>query len=59
MTFKDDARPLSVVFLILGLIIAAAMEAVGYPFPSWFVPFAIAYIGEWSVERGIRKRKNV
>ena len=59
MTFKDDARPLSVVFLVLALIGAGVAETFGYPAPQWFIAFALAYIGEWSVERGIRKGKNV
>ena len=57
MTFKEDARPLSVVFCVLGIIIAGALEAVGYPFPDWCVYFMLAYGGEWSIERGIRKGK--
>jgi len=59
MSFKDDARPLSVVFLVLGLLGAALAESMGYPPPAWFVPFATSYIGEWSIERAIRKKKNV
>ena len=59
MNFKDDARPLSVVFLILALIGCAVAESFDYPPPQWFVAFAVTYITEWSIERGIRKGKNV
>jgi len=59
MTFKDDARPLSVCFCVLGLIIAGGMDAIGYPWPREIIIFMLSYAGEWSVERAIRKKKNV
>jgi len=55
MTFKDDARPLSMTFLVMALIVAAMLEAVGYPVADWFRLFAISVIGEWFIERGVRK----
>ena len=55
MTFKDDARPLAMCFLVIGLIVAAVLDAIGYPISEWFRNFAIAIVGEWFVERGVRK----
>ena len=57
MSFKEDARPLSVVFCVLGLIVAGVMDAVGYPLPTEIVGFMLAYAGEWSIERAVRKGK--
>jgi len=55
MNFKEDARPLAMCFLVMALIVAAMLEAVGYPVADWFRYFAISVIGEWFVERGVRK----
>lgn len=55
--FKQNARPLVMVLFALGLIGAGVGEACGYPAPVWFVRFAIAVVGEWIIERGIRKSK--
>ena len=55
MNFKEDARPLSMVFLVLSLIVAGISDAFGYPFPQWFIAFALSYTGEWFIERGVRK----
>jgi len=57
MTFKENARPLAMVFLVVALIVAGVLEAVGYPVAEWFKGFAIAIVGEWFVERGITKQK--
>ncbi len=55
--FKQHARPLSMTFCVVALIIAGVSEAFGYPFPRWLITFCLAYVGEWSIERGIRKGK--
>lgn len=57
MIFKEDARPLLMCMLGVGLIGAAAAETFGYPAPKWFITFALAYVGEWFIERSIRKGK--
>jgi len=57
MNFKESARPLSMCFCVVGLIIAGVSEAFGYPFPKWFITFCSAYSGEWAIERCIRKSK--
>ena len=55
MTFKENARPIAMCFLVLGLIIGAILETLGYSVVEWFRTFAIAIVGEWFVERGVRK----
>jgi len=57
LSFKQDARPLAMIFLVLALIVTAVLESVGYPVVGWFRYFAISVIGEWFVERGITKQK--
>ena len=55
MNFKENARPLAMVLLIIGLIGMAVGEACGYPAVEWFRAFALSVVGEWFLERGIRK----
>ena len=43
------------VLLVVGLIGMAVGEACGYPTVAWFRNFAMVIVGEWIVERGIRK----
>jgi len=57
MTFKENARPIAMVLLIVGLIGLAVGEASGYPTVEWFRIFAISIVGEWFVERGVTKAK--
>jgi len=45
------------VLLVIGLIGLAVGEACGYSVVEWFRIFAITIVGEWFVERGIRKGK--
>ena len=54
--FRENARPLAMVALVLGLIAMAAMEAEGYQPVLWFRYFAVGIISEWFIERGVRKR---
>lgn len=56
--FKEVARPIAMVFLIVALIVSAVLEAVGYPIAEWFRIFSISVVGEWFVERGITKAKS-
>ena len=58
MNFKEVARPVAMVFLVVALIVGAVLESVGYPMAEWFRYFAIGIVGEWIIERGIRKGKN-
>ena len=58
MDFRDIARPIAMIFLVVSLIVGAVLESVGYPMSEWFRYFAIGIVGEWFVERGIRKGKN-
>jgi len=58
MNFKENARPLAMCFLVIGLILSAILEAIGYPISDWFRYFSVGLIGEWFVERGIRKGKS-
>ena len=55
MNFKENARPIAMVLLVVGLIGMAVGEACGYSVVEWFRSFAIAIVGEWFVERGVRK----
>ena len=55
--FKEVARPVAMVLLVVGLIGLAIGEACGYSAVDWFRYFAIALISEWFVERGITKAK--
>jgi len=55
MTFKENARPIAMVILIIGLIGLAVGETCGYPAVDWFRNFAMAIVGEWFLERGVRK----
>lgn len=57
MTFKENARPVAMVLLVIGLIGLAVGEACGYSAVEWFRIFAISLVGEWFIERGIRKGK--
>ena len=57
MTFKENARPIAIVLLVVGLIGLAVGEACGYPIVEWFRIFAISVVGEWFVERGVTKAK--
>jgi hypothetical protein len=52
---KENARPVIVVFLVVGLIVGAVFESIGYPMAEWFRYFAIGVVGEWFIERGVRK----
>ena len=58
MMFKKNARPMAMIALVLGLIVMAVMEAEGYQPVTWFRTFALLLVGEWFVERGIRKRRS-
>lgn len=58
MSFKDNARPIAMVLLVVGIIGMAVGESLGYSVVEWFRYFAIGIVGEWFVERGIRKGKN-
>ena len=55
--FKEVARPVAMVLLVVGLIGLAVGEALGYSAIEWFRIFAISLIGEWFVERGVTKAK--
>jgi len=55
--FKENARPLAMVLLVIGLGGLAVGEACGYTSVEWFRIFAISVVGEWFIERGIRKTK--
>lgn len=55
---KEAARPIAMIFLVVALIVGAVFESVGYPMAEWFRYFAIAIVGEWFIERGIRKGKS-
>ena len=55
MTFKENARPLAMVLMIIGLIGMAVGETCGYPAVAWFRDFARIVVGEWIIERGVRK----
>ena len=55
MNFKENARPIAMVLLIVGLIGIAVGEACGYHPIEWFRNFAMVIVGEWFVERGVRK----
>lgn len=55
---KENARPLAMIALVIGLIVMAVMEAEGYHVVEWFRYFGIGVVGEWIVERGIRKGKS-
>ena len=55
MSVKELARPIAMIFLVVALIVGAVLEAVGYPVAEWFRVFAISLVGEWFIERGIRK----
>ena len=57
MTFKDNARPIAMVLLVIGIIGMAIGESIGYPAVEWFRIFAISVVGEWFVERGVTKAK--
>ena len=57
MNFKEVARPIAMVFLVVALIVGAIFESIGYPMAEWFRIFAISIVGEWFVERGITKAK--
>lgn len=57
MTFKDIARPIAMIFLVVALIVGAVLESVGYPMAEWFRYFAIGIVGEWFIERGVTKQK--
>ena len=57
MDFKEAARPLAMIFLVVALIVGAILESVGYPVAEWFRVFAISVVGEWFIERGITKQK--
>lgn len=59
MTLKENARPVVMMLLTIGLIGLAVGEACGYPTVEWFRYFAIGVFSEWFVERGIRKGKGV
>lgn len=56
--FKQNARPLAMVLLVVGLVGLAVGEACGYLSVEWFRYFAIGLVSEWFIERGIRKRRN-
>ena len=58
MRLKDDARPIAMILLVVGIVVLAVMEAEGYTPVSWFRVFAMSIVGEWFVERGIRKGKH-
>ena len=58
MDFREVARPIAMIFLVVSLIVGAVLESVGYPMSEWFRYFAIGIVGEWFIERGIRKGKN-
>ena len=55
---KEAARPIAMIFLVVALIVGAVFESVGYPMAEWFRYFAIGIVGEWFIERGIRKGKS-
>ena len=55
---KEAARPIAMIFLVVSLIVGAVMESIGYPMSEWFRYFAMGIVGEWFIERGIRKGKN-
>ena len=57
MTFKENARPLAMFFLVIGLIVGAVLESIGYSVAEWFRVFAISIVGEWFIERGVTKAK--
>jgi len=54
---RELARPIAMIFLVVALCVAAVFESIGYPIAEWFRYFAIAIVGEWFIERGIRKSK--
>jgi hypothetical protein len=54
--FKEVARPLAMIFLVIGIIGLAVAEACGYHPIEWFRVFALTIVGEWFVERGITKQ---
>lgn len=56
MDFKEVARPIAMILLVIGLIGMAVGETCGYPAVEWFRAFALAVVGEWFVERGITKQ---
>jgi len=57
MTFKEKARPIAMICLVVALIVGALLESLGYPMSEWFRYFAIGLVGEWFVERGVTKQK--
>ena len=56
MTFKENARPIAMLLLVVGIIGMAVGETCGYPAVEWFRVFALAIVGEWFVERGVTKQ---
>lgn len=51
-------RPISVLFLIVGLVIMAVAETAGVgEAPVWFLGFAIPAVSALLIERGVRKGK--
>jgi hypothetical protein len=54
--FKENARPIAMVFLVVALIVGAVFESVGCPMAEWFRVFALAVVSEWFVERGVTKQ---
>lgn len=57
MTFKENARPLMLIFFGAGLVAAGVSAAFGHPFPEWFIGLASTYVVGYSTTRGIMKAK--
>jgi len=57
MIFKENARPLVLIFFAAGLVAAGVSAAFGHPFPEWFIGLASTYVVGYSAARGVSKAK--
>jgi hypothetical protein len=54
---RQAARPIAMLLLVFALCALAVGEACGYSAPTWFSTFAMSVVGEWVIERAVRKSK--